>query len=153
MCAWQTDLNSAASSAGQPNGYGDWIQLNIYNDLSIPILVNEKALSWGKYYQCPDKDNELAPQNGIKINPGQYVSVCSCGRENASSGTTGSIEIYDGTTHVADVLWDCPHGSSNSMGLQKYSESYKVEFPPPSKEGAIGNVDVHVSRNSVSETR
>uniref|UniRef100_UPI00188CE034 aegerolysin family protein n=1 Tax=Vibrio anguillarum TaxID=55601 RepID=UPI00188CE034 len=52
--------------------------------------------------------------DGHIIERGTSLSINACGRSDASSGTEGSFELYDGPTHVGTYSWDCPWGSKTN---------------------------------------
>nr|MBT2979859.1 aegerolysin family protein [Vibrio anguillarum] len=89
------------------------------NDLTL----KKGSHSWGKFYDSKQigvaggsKDNEYEPSaiDGHIIERGTSFSINACGRSDASSGTEGSFELYDGPTHVGTYSWDCPWGSKTN---------------------------------------
>ncbi|MCJ1947052.1 aegerolysin family protein, partial [Pseudomonas aeruginosa] len=55
----------------------------------------------------------------------------SCGRENASSGTQGSFDCYDGNTKMGTFSWDDPWKSAatcaagfGGLRFHKYRKKY-----------------------------
>lgn len=104
----------------------------------------------GKFYKDGNKDAEISSSdvNQKTAPPGGSVHVNSCGRSDASSGTTGGFEIYDGETKIGRVHWDCPWGSKqNDFGVDDRDKAHWVEVGPwNSYGGAIGSVNVEVGK-------
>ena len=91
--------------------YKEWVALEV-KATDYPLSVQNANLSWGKFYQYPNKDAEIsaAQVNQLGIAPGQSVIIAACGRSGAASGTTGSLEIHHGTDgrRLTTVEWNCP---------------------------------------------
>jgi len=89
-------------------GYAEFIELDVFNkSTSHTFTIQGASLTWGKFYQYPNKDAEISASqvDNTELKPGARTWVCSCGRDNASSGTEGSIEIWDGITKVGSIAW------------------------------------------------
>lgn len=84
----------------------------------------------------------------MTVPPSGSVKVSSCGRSDASSGTTGGFDIYDGNTKIGYVHWDCPWGDkSNSFGVSDRNKDYPVQVGSWNHYGgAIGTVDIEVEK-------
>jgi hypothetical protein len=82
--------------------------------------------------------------------PGGEFGIASCGREDASSGTEGSYDIYDGGTKVCTVYWDCPWGlKRNSFETKNVNKDYTVQDSGANLDsGAIGTVTIKVFKAS-----
>lgn len=100
----------------------------------------------GKFYRYPDKDKEISASEVNKevAGPGGDASIAACGRENASSGTEGSIDIYDGDVRVCNVYWDCPWAGRNRFVPRNKNGRYVVDHTDVSDDGPIGEVTVKV---------
>ncbi|BAE61992.1 unnamed protein product [Aspergillus oryzae RIB40] len=86
--------------------------------------------------------------NGKEIIPGTSQLLETCGRSSAASGTEGTLELWDKTQRICKLYWDCPWGSKvNKFKVQEKYKTYRVEVGPwNSYGGALGNVDVEISR-------
>ncbi|PHH76667.1 hypothetical protein CDD80_1345 [Ophiocordyceps camponoti-rufipedis] len=97
--------------------YAQWIILIIANALNNrDIRVQNATVDWGKFWQGSNRDNEIKPWqvNQIVTAPGTAESVKSCGRSDSSSGTAGSLDLYDGDTRISHIWWNCPWGSKSN---------------------------------------
>jgi hypothetical protein len=94
--------------------YAQWVTISIYPSNYRATLKNVSH-SWGKFYR-DKKDDEIAPGDieGHVIESGQSYTISACGRSDASSGTEGSFDIYDGNVKVGTYTWDCPWGSKDN---------------------------------------
>lgn len=123
--------------------YAQWVSYSILAD-NFDVTIRNASHSWGKFYQFDNKDQELKPEqvNGQVVASGTegYNVVSSCGRENSASGTQGQFDIYDGTTKVVTLIWDCPWGSkTNSWSQSGQNKNYIVSVSGGSHDsGAIG---------------
>ncbi|KAL4878033.1 aegerolysin type hemolysin [Aspergillus karnatakaensis] len=134
-----------------PEAYDQWVQINISNFAKDTLDIEDSKLEWGKFYKNGDKDKEITPQqlDGTVIKDNAHASVYSCGREDAASGTQGSLDLYDQRSQekVCTIHWDCPWGSStNTFGINNIAEDYSVVHGPYHKSGgALGVVKVSVN--------
>ncbi|KAH7905789.1 Aegerolysin family protein [Hygrophoropsis aurantiaca] len=135
-----------------PKAYKQWVVLTITNSFrSRPILIQHASLSWGKFYQNGDKGAELTPEqiDQIVIPPGSEHSVSSCGRSDASSGTEGTIDVYDDETKVCTLYWNCPWGSpTNNFEVRNVNKAggYIVSNGPWNVSGgALGNIAIEAA--------
>ncbi len=93
-----------------------------------------------------DKDKELYPSqfNGHIIHPGEELQMNACGREHASSGTTGTFDLIDCTDEkvIRHFYWDCPWGSStNTWTISESNEKWMVETKGANLDGgALGTI-------------
>ncbi|KAF4257052.1 hypothetical protein KXW98_007189 [Aspergillus fumigatus] len=131
--------------------YAQWVTVHLINSMSSETLsIKNASLSWGKWYKDGDKDAEITSEDVQQKTapPGGSVNVNSCGRSDASSGTTGGFDLYDGNTKIGRVHWDCPWGSkTNDFDVGERNKNYWVEIGTWNKYGgAIGTVDVEVGR-------
>ena len=110
--------------------------------------------SWGKFY-INDKDDEKSPGslNGSLAQDGGDFTFGACGREDASSGTTGSVDLFDGHINIGTYNWDCPWGSK--INTSNWSPSsivhphvtYNVSFTGANIHGgALGSVTCRISK-------
>lgn len=62
-------------------------------------------LARGKFHKCSSKDEEIDIKDINKIEIGRNASkdICSCGREDASAGTTGYLDLYEGETYICRI--------------------------------------------------
>ncbi|KAH7904183.1 Aegerolysin family protein [Hygrophoropsis aurantiaca] len=135
-----------------PHAYAQWVILDITNSFSSrPLKIQNASLSWGKFYQNGNKDVELSKDtiNQIVIPAGSERSISSCGRENASSGTEGTIDLYDDTTKVCTLYWNCPWGSpTNNFEVRDVNKAggYIVSNGPWNVSGgALGNIRIEAA--------
>ncbi|KAL2148975.1 hypothetical protein VTH82DRAFT_1661 [Thermothelomyces myriococcoides] len=131
--------------------YAQWIILQIISRLKNgTISVKNAGLSWGKFYQPPNKDAEIdaGTVNKITIAPKSSAEIGSCGREDASSGTEGQLDLYDGDTKICHVYWDCPWGSKNNTlqvsGVTPGGDYFVNVGSWNPNSGAIGEVTLEV---------
>jgi hypothetical protein len=113
--------------------YAQWVTITIYAS-NYDVTLKNVAHSWGKFYDADqigtaggNKDKEYEPSDieGKVIKSGNSFSINACGREDASSGTEGSFELYDGTTQVGTYSWDCP------WGIKTNSSTWSPAGPQP----------------------
>ncbi|KAF8460749.1 aegerolysin type hemolysin, partial [Kalaharituber pfeilii] len=93
--------------------YSQWIALRIRNRSAQSVFITGINLEWGKLYDGDDMDNEVNPGTiiGREIRPKKSTIIYSCGRENASSGTEGTVTVSErrnGANRVVAIYWDCP---------------------------------------------
>lgn len=100
-----------------------------------------------------DKDLEISATDVDKISapPGYRCTVSSCGRERASSGTEGDLDLYDGNTKICKVYWDCPWGDPNNKAEIRDHDPSTSDYvvilgPYNTSGGALGRVDITVSK-------
>ncbi|MEW6255615.1 MAG: aegerolysin family protein [Pseudomonadota bacterium] len=122
--------------------YAQWVEITI-KPISCSVQIKNIVHQWGKFY-IGSKDNEVAPESleGKAIESGSSFTFGACGRENASSGTEGSFDLYDGKTNVGNYYWDCPWGSkTNTSTWTPGSDSYICQATGANlNSGALGNV-------------
>lgn len=85
----------------------------------------------------------------MTIGAGHSYSIYSCGREDAASGTEGSLSLYDGETKVAEIYWDCPWGSKHNKFSATVTDSVNYHIDTSGFNeygGAIGNVIVSIEK-------
>lgn len=136
-------------------GYAQFIQLELYNRSKTRTYTIKGAwLGWGKFYENPNKDVEVSPDNvnGQTIKPQTSTVVAACGRSDASSGTEGSVEIWEGSQKVGRVYWNNPWLSGQPNLVTAIAEGgnaaeYALELGPyDNKNAAIGWVKVSISK-------
>ncbi|KAM4066457.1 aegerolysin domain-containing protein [Hirsutella rhossiliensis] len=133
--------------------YAQWLTIQIQNLLKKnDIRVQHAVLEWGKFYKT-SKDVEVTTSQieAVVIAPGSSESVSACGRSDASSGTTGQFDIYEGAAKICTVKWDCPWGSkTNSFNIESYNiitSPYLVSVGNWNRDsGAIGTVPIVISQ-------
>ncbi|KKC98871.1 MULTISPECIES: aegerolysin family protein [Photobacterium] len=135
--------------------YAQWVSYTVIAD-NCNLQVKNAEHSWGKFYKYDNKDDELSPEevNGQVVEIGQegFNIVSSCGRSDSASGTQGSFDLFDGSTKVVTLVWDCPWGSkSNSWSQTGQNRNYVVSVTGGSmNSGAIGVLTVEVIKKHVS---
>jgi hypothetical protein len=67
---------------------------------------------------------------------------------DASSGTKGSFELWDGDVKICKVYWDCPWGSKeNIFRVTDVNGEFIVDETGDNLDsGAIGNVTVKIAK-------
>ncbi|KAL3457538.1 aegerolysin type hemolysin [Aspergillus heterothallicus] len=135
--------------AAGPESYSDWVDLRVTDDCSAQVAVQNAQVSWGKFYQYNNENNEISPEQVDKtlINPGQYADICACGRQGSASGTTGSIDLMDTSANekICTLNWNCPYSGSNDLEVTNTNSNYTVSKPQYSPRGALGTVPISVS--------
>ncbi|KAJ2993875.1 hypothetical protein NUW58_g1706 [Xylaria curta] len=131
--------------------YAQWVDVAVQNTFrSGDIQIKNAGLDWGKFYKDGDKNKEISSSgvNKIIIRPGSVAHVYSCGRENASSGTEGSIDLYEDSTYICTIYFHCPWGSKyNDFQVRNRNKDYPVSVGPWNRHGgALGQVDVEVAK-------
>lgn len=126
--------------------YAQWVVIKI-TPKDCDLTVKHVTSEWGKFHATGDKGMELKPSQieGKKATPDNPLVISACGRSNASSGTTGSFQLWDGNTHVATYAWDCPWGkkSNTSKLTLGTNEHYTtVQRGANLDSGALGNVRI-----------
>lgn len=127
--------------------YAQWIEVKIVSE-NMTLKVKNANLNWGKFYEYGNKDKEISKDdiNKIEVASGKSAWICSCGRSDASSGTEGSFELYDGDTKIGKFNWDCPWGKkSNTFDWNQDASKdiYFTEREGGNKDsGAIGTVTI-----------
>lgn len=120
------------------------------NPCCCRVHLESNRAKRGKWYKDGDKDAEIssADVNKKTAPPGGSFNVNSSGRSDASSGTTGGFDIYDGDTKIAYIHWDCPWGrKQNDFDVDDRNKSYWIEVGKWNRDsGAIGTVDVEVGK-------
>lgn len=127
--------------------YAQWIKMDIHPE-KCDVTIKNAALKWGKFHQPEDKNKEISIDdiNGTIISAGGHAVIASSGREDASSGTEGSIDLYDGNVKIGTYIWDCPWGSKNNISeWHRESKAYSVDISGANLYGgAIGTVTIEV---------
>lgn len=128
--------------------YAQWVTITI-DAIDVTLSVKHATYQWGKFYQIPNKDDEVSIEtiNEMVIPAGGSNVIAACGRENASSGTEGSFELYDGDTLIGEYYWDCPWGSKTNTSLWKPNdtvlEQYVTQVTGANLDsGALGNLTI-----------
>ncbi|KAH7326019.1 aegerolysin type hemolysin [Stachybotrys elegans] len=130
-------------------GYAQWVHVIVqYLTKSGKISVQDSKVMWGKFYKWDNKDNEISGGDVEKETAGEgaEASIASCGRSDASSGTEGVFDLYDGSTKICHVYWNCPWGSkTNTFTVSDINNNYMVQHTGASLDsGALGTVTVKV---------
>ncbi|TFK86839.1 pleurotolysin A [Polyporus arcularius HHB13444] len=139
-------MSKVETASGPPNAYGQWVTMYTKNSGTVDMRIEALYLTWGKLYANGDKDKELSTTqfNGHIIHPGEEVQINACGRENASSGTTGHFDLIDCTNErrIRQFYWDCPWGSStNTWTVSDSNENWMVETKGANLDGgALGTI-------------
>ncbi|NBP67951.1 MAG: aegerolysin [Cytophagia bacterium] len=136
--------------------YAQWItvKLSPSNFLHSAHIANAQH-SCGKFYGT-SKGASISPGtiNKMTIANNSSGSVNACGRDNASVGTVGSFDVYDGTplptnaNRVCTFSWSCPWGSkTNTWGISNKNSQYMDSTQGGSRSsGAIGMISVNMFR-------
>ncbi|KAK0645186.1 Asp-hemolysin [Lasiodiplodia hormozganensis] len=133
--------------------YAQWVIIHIINSFrSGTISIKHAQALWGKFYKDGNKDAEIssAEVSQITIPANGTADVAACGRSDASSGTEGTIDLYEDDTKICTIYWDCPWGSkSNHFEIRDRNSAagYMVSNSPYNADsGALGKIDVEVAR-------
>ena len=122
------------------------------HDLLLSLTLSSSPYPRGKFYKWDNKDNEISAGEVAKqtAGPGGNIDIASCGRSDASSGTEGSYNIYDGDTKICRVYWNCPWGSkTNTFTVSEQNDGYMVQATGQNIDsGALGTVTVKVVKLS-----
>lgn len=127
-----------------------WYVLNTWLRIQFPIFADLAAR--GKFHETEHKDIDIsiASINAIEIPSGENTSIISSGRFNTTSGTEGTIDLFDHEheTTICTVYWKCPWESkSNDFEIRNRASKYQVTVGPWNQgSGALGNVDIKVER-------
>lgn len=129
--------------------YAQWVQIRI-SSANSNVTIKNAVHEWGKFY-TGNKDNEVSPDkiDGVTIHSGDAYTISACGRENASSGTEGSFDLYDGSTHIGSYSWDCPWGSKTNYSTwhPAGSDNYIAQVTGGNLDsGALGNVNIKIAK-------
>jgi hypothetical protein len=143
--------------------YAQWVTITIYAT-NYDVTLKNVAHSWGKFYDSAqigvaggNKDKEYEPGaiEGHVIKKNESFSINACGRSDASSGTEGSFELYDGDTQVGTYSWDCPWGSKTNSstwspaGPQPPLNHYLTSQTGANlNSGALGTVNIQTTKIS-----
>lgn len=109
--------------------YAEWIAVKVVVSKSIGTVgIRNATLQWGKFYRYTNKDDEISTEevSSMNVQAGSPQWIASCGRENASSGTQGSFDCYDGNTKMGTFSWDDPwkSGATNTWSFTPASADY-----------------------------
>ena len=132
--------------------YAEWMAVHIEVSSSVGTVgIRNAALQWGKFYNYPNKDNEISAgqvsEMNVTANNPQWIA--SCGRENASSGTQGSFDCYDGNKKMGTFVWDDPwaSGATNTFAFHPASDAYSGTIIGGANSGPeIGELRLRLSR-------
>lgn len=106
----------------QPNNetnlkaYAQWVNFSL-QPKNFDLSIQNSSLSWGKFYNpISNKDSEVSTGtvNTYVAKAKTTLTFGSCGRSDASAGTEGSFDLYDGKTKIGTLSWDCPWGSKTN---------------------------------------
>lgn len=128
--------------------YAQWIEVKVASE-NMTLKVKNASLDWGKFYESGNKDKEISKDdiNKIEVASGKSAMICSCGRSDASSGTVGSFDLYDGDTKIGKFNWNCPWGKKDNTFEWKQEDATKSAYNTSreggnTSSGAIGNVTI-----------
>ena len=126
--------------------YGQWIQVILENTSKKALSTSDTDIRWGKFYDAPDKDKEVATEdvNHQPIPSKESFQFAACGRENASSGTDGQMDIMDCDKRIFQLYWNCPWSGSNELNVKHQAKNWYPFIPAFSKDGAIGTVNIKI---------
>ncbi|KAH7306563.1 hypothetical protein KP509_22G019500 [Ceratopteris richardii] len=114
-----------------------WVAFQLSYTGKGSLYIRNASLPWGKWYDYPDKDREVAAPNGQAIAPGSILYVAAYGRENSPSGTEGTFEIWSSTSKVAHVYFDCPWSGINKLEINRFSTQYLLDFNTAPSSGPM----------------
>ncbi|KAF4980652.1 hypothetical protein FZEAL_3401 [Fusarium zealandicum] len=133
--------------------YAQWVAILIQIQRGMssnPITIKNINQAWGKFFAENNKDKEISADDVKKasISSGNSFTVASCGRSDASSGTEGSFELWDGEAKICKIYWSCPWGSkTNTFTVSEVDQDYIVQNTGANLDsGALGNVTVKVGK-------
>ena len=142
--------NISVNEENKLKAYAQWVQISI-TPKGFDLVIKNVEQLWGKFYSGT-KDNEVNIGNieGHKVLSGETYIISSCGRENASSGTEGSFDIYDSKNDkkVGNYYWSCPWGSKTNTSTWKEGgyEDYITQVTGGNLDsGALGNIFIKVA--------
>jgi hypothetical protein len=102
----------------------------------------------GKFYKWDNKDDEISASEVDKqvATRRRDADVAACGRSDASSGTEGTLDLYDSDDKVCHIYWNCPWGSkTNEFKGSDLDNAYVVQQTGANLDGgAIGTVTIKV---------
>ena len=127
-------------------GHSDFIQITLENK-SLETLKTENVYAhWGKFYAFPDKHAEvdIGTVANQTFGPKKSFKFASCGRENASSGTEGQLDVMHGTERLFQLYWCCPYIGQNKVNARYVAEGWVAAVSEFSESGAIGPVTIKV---------
>ncbi|KAI8996483.1 aegerolysin type hemolysin [Trametes punicea] len=140
-----------SSAEVRPTTVNLWVTMEITNYGSIPIVIKEVVLAWGKLYKNDNKDDSVEPDvyKGHVIAPGDVIKIASCGKQGTWTGTEGNIKLgdtTDGDQLFCTLKWDCPWlSSSNSWTVDCSNPKFIVESKGANlKDGALGSITISV---------
>lgn len=143
----ETEVHDTDSNTST-RAYAQWVVINIKNEMSDnDVSIRNATAIWGKFHANGNKDREIPAEdiNKIEIAPKSAEKISACGRENSPSGTEGTIDLYNGSTKIAQLYWNCPWGSStNNFEVRGKDDGYVVGHSGGSPTGALGNIEVQV---------
>ena len=129
--------------------YAQWVSINTAS-LGFTAVIKNAVHEWGKFYANGNKDAEIKPDDidGQSITSGNNYTINACGRSDASAGTEGSFDIYDGNTHVGTYSWDCPWGSkTNTSTWTPGNDGYVGQQTGANLDsGALGNISLKIAK-------
>ncbi|KAI6779041.1 uncharacterized protein J7T54_008259 [Emericellopsis cladophorae] len=133
--------------------YAQWVYILLQTQSAMSqnqITVQNVYLHWGKFFAYDNKDREISVEQVQKtsIKPGNQAGFAACGRSDASSGTEGSFELWDGETKICKVYWDCPWGSkTKTFTVSELNDDYAVEARGANLDSvALGNVTMRINK-------
>ena len=157
-----------------PIGYGQWVNISIYNRGSRDIKIQNLVVPWGKLYKGPgtstsipnsrhttisysiifshlgNMDVEISPTKyeGRVIKPNETVTIHACCRKASPSGTSGEFSLIDtkGGQVIRHLYWDCPWGNARNAWILSGSNSqWTVDSEGGNlDEGPLGVITVNV---------
>ncbi|KAJ4414029.1 hypothetical protein N0V85_003331 [Neurospora sp. IMI 360204] len=136
--------------ARNTNAEAQWVYMTIRNEASSgELYIRNAHLNWGKWYEYPNKDQELSDsyvETKYAGPNGGSMGVAASGRELTSSGTGGQFDIYHGSTKVCHVYWDCPWSHKhNSFSVSEVDDNYAVQATGASLDsGPLGSITIKV---------
>ena len=87
-------------------GLGHHIDIELMNkSRGRTFTVKNPRLHYGKWYLHPEKHEEIGNSaiEGRQIASKSSTEISSCGRSDASAGTVGGFEIWDGERKVGSI--------------------------------------------------
>ncbi|OQE46744.1 hypothetical protein PENCOP_c001G09012 [Penicillium coprophilum] len=127
--------------------------IKIRNDTGVSIFTARPNLQFGKFYNAPNKDNEILPRDmeSLEIKDNEHLLIHTCGRDQELAGTTGTIDLDDiDDQYIATLYWNVPFGSKTntfSVSGPGRRSQYIVAADGYNRSGTgLGTADVEVTK-------
>lgn len=111
-----------------PLVYKDWVVFTFSTNFDGTFYFKDVKLESGKYYNPPDKNEELDLENISKLtfDLKNKATFGACGRANAFIGVEGSFKIYNNNNiEVSKIYFDVPYSGDNKLEITNYTSKSK----------------------------